>query len=546
MTSTATSTTTTTGTTTFEYDELERQITDVPGLNHNDLVVIQPALEYSEDSPVDFVEQIIIFDYAKTCVGSEKTSSEFCFSEETGSIKPSYLSGEEKGAAYEDVSAPTIDFSLGEEFTGGIFAAYFKALTSMDKQISKESSFEVSSNVVALQIGDSICGYKICSSYEIEEGEIKMVFPQFKSRLDGETKCSYWNMSQEQWATDGVSMVERNDTHITCTTTHLTNFATVHYMYPGNGRVSSKGLEITSNIVCGTSIIALMLVIYAMIRKIRDIKGPPTIWSRRSKQPILITHLAIALIMKMTSIMTLSIFDETTVTSTNDIDYKCTTDGIILATIVQFAQLASICWMSCQAIDHYVKITRVAEGNLEYPRSFMNRLVLLGWGIPSVTIILILILYYNEVEVFVDLSLTAGERICWVNAETLYICWVIPFACFFILNVYIFGKVMSTIIQIRRTSGGLKRSDTSRLRRALQIRDQTRVAFGLVVLFGISYFLAPFMYASSDQKEGSYYQVIVTYSFVIINGLQGLWIFIFYVALPQKSSCSSKRGSMSI
>ena len=204
-------------------------------------------------------------------------------------------------------------------------------------------------------------------------------------------------------------------------------------MYPGNGRVSSKGLEITSNIVCGTSIIALMLVIYAMIRKIRDVKGPPTIWSRRSKQPILITHLAIALIMKMTSIMTLSIFDETTVITTNDIDYKCTTDGIILATMVQFAQLASICWMSCQAIDHYVKITRVAEGILEYPRSFMNRLVLLGWGLPSVTILLILILYYNEVEVFVDLSLTAGERICWVNSETLYICWVIPFACFFIL-----------------------------------------------------------------------------------------------------------------
>lgn len=126
-TSTATSTTTTTGTTTIEYDELERQITDVPGLNHND--IIQPQPEYSEDSPVDFVEQIIIFDYAKTCVGSEKTSSGFCFSENTGSIKPSYLSGEEKGASNEDVSIPTIDFSLGEEFTGGIFAAYYKVIS---------------------------------------------------------------------------------------------------------------------------------------------------------------------------------------------------------------------------------------------------------------------------------------------------------------------------------------------------------------------------------------------------------------------------------
>jgi hypothetical protein len=126
---TATSTTTTTGTTTFEYTELERQITDVPGLNHNDLDIIQPQPEYSEDSPVDFVEQIIIFDYAKTCVGSEKTSSGFCFSENTGSIKPSYLSGEGKGASYEDVSIPTIEFSLGEEFTGGIFAAYYKVIS---------------------------------------------------------------------------------------------------------------------------------------------------------------------------------------------------------------------------------------------------------------------------------------------------------------------------------------------------------------------------------------------------------------------------------
>jgi len=98
----------------------------------------------------------------------------------------------------------------------------------MIKPMPKDSSLEVNSQVVALQIGDSICDYKICSSYKIQEGDIKMVFPQFENRLEGETKCSYWNMTQKQWATNGVSMVARNETHITCTTNHLTNFATVH------------------------------------------------------------------------------------------------------------------------------------------------------------------------------------------------------------------------------------------------------------------------------------------------------------------------------
>ena len=101
----------------------------------------------------------------------------------------------------------------------------------MNKMVAKDSSkMEVSSHVVALQIGDSICDYryKICSNYEIVEGEIKMVFPQLENRLEGETKCSYWNSTQNQWATDGVSTVERNHSHITCTTNHLTNFATVH------------------------------------------------------------------------------------------------------------------------------------------------------------------------------------------------------------------------------------------------------------------------------------------------------------------------------
>ena len=134
--------------------------------------------------------------------------------------------------------------------------------------------------------------------------------------------------------------------------------------------------------------------------------------------------------------MTLSIFDDSTVLTTDEIDYKCTTNGIILASMVQFAQLASICWMSCQAIDHYVKITRVAEGNLEYPRRFMNFLLLLGWGFPTFTILAILILFFNKVEVFVDLSISDVERICWVNAGTLYVCWVIPFACFFMLVIY--------------------------------------------------------------------------------------------------------------
>ena len=116
-------------------------------------------------------------------------------------------------------------------------------------------------------------------------------------------------------------------------------------MFPGAGRVDTRGLEITSNIVCGTSILSLLVVIYAMIMKIRGQRGSPSIWSRRSKQPILITHLSIALIMKMTAIMTMSIFDDETVSLTSE-KTMCTVNGMVLVTMVQFAQLASLCWMS--------------------------------------------------------------------------------------------------------------------------------------------------------------------------------------------------------
>ena len=116
-------------------------------------------------------------------------------------------------------------------------------------------------------------------------------------------------------------------------------------MYPGAGRVDSKGLEITSNIVCGASILSLLVVIYAMIMKIRGQRGSPSIWSRRSKQPILITHLSIALIMKMTAIMTMSIFDHVTVFTASE-EHMCTGYGKVLVTMVLFAQLASLCWMS--------------------------------------------------------------------------------------------------------------------------------------------------------------------------------------------------------
>jgi len=128
--------TTTAQITTIKYDELERQIVEVPEPNN-----YEPEPEYSENSSenfpnsFDFIEEVKIFNKAKKCVGSRGTSSGFCFSKNTGSMKTSSLFGDAKSPNSEDLSPPSIDFSFGEEFTGGIFAAYFEVSKKFIKML---------------------------------------------------------------------------------------------------------------------------------------------------------------------------------------------------------------------------------------------------------------------------------------------------------------------------------------------------------------------------------------------------------------------------
>lgn len=72
--------------------------------------------------------------------------------------------------------------------------------------------------------------------------------------------CAYWNETDEQWQQNGVTKFFENQTHYGCRTSHLTNFATVYFLYDGPS-TDTVGLQVLTYTVCPISLVSLLLII---------------------------------------------------------------------------------------------------------------------------------------------------------------------------------------------------------------------------------------------------------------------------------------------
>ena len=190
-----------------------------------------PEMIISDDYNYRGIEEILPIDTIredekfKNCL-SNGDPSDFCIRGSTGSFQTSSLDCFQKNECNDEAkNAVRINFSLGDNFDGGIFAVSYQAVPNM----KKSTLFEVSSQVVSVNFPEHL-------KKDIKKGDIEMVFPQLEGiggDHGGKTKCVFWNEEEKTWDPEGVSMVSEksNSSHVTCTTEHLTNFATIHVRY---------------------------------------------------------------------------------------------------------------------------------------------------------------------------------------------------------------------------------------------------------------------------------------------------------------------------
>ncbi|XP_033097280.1 uncharacterized protein LOC117101410 [Anneissia japonica] len=259
------------------------------------------------------------------------------------------------------ISLPPDIISVSQHQTGeDDIRVYFTVYQNTSLFISDKLANESEKNLKR-QVGSHVISASI-DSVRIGElvNPIKLAFlPRLETITN--TECVFWDFSFDNgvgdWSNESCTYNGTADDRAICLCDHLTNFAIlVDYYEPKVDKV----LTIISLIGCIVSIVCLAITIftYLFFRQFR---------TKRPKK--ILINLSISLFFLY---LVFAIGIEKT-TSKN----RCT----VVAALIHYFALASVFWMSIEAINMYLMFVRVFYDGIRY---FMLKVCVLGYGAPLV------------------------------------------------------------------------------------------------------------------------------------------------------------------
>ena len=279
--------------------------------------------------------------------------------ESTKFVSPSPVTKELETYQY-DVVVSSYDSMASFQLGASVVEIDFRRLRSHSKV---EKLFISTSNKTAegeLFVGASNQVINITADVglaNMSHGSVMLNFYKVRN-LSMEPDCVYWQEEINSWSTDGLEMFGSNETHIKCSTAHLTNFAAVYYLYqPTEGETwhspDADFLRTLTIIVCTVSLLSVGFLVRYLSRSFNKIDG----------NTFLTLNLAAALGLNSLAAILLS--------SHEGQSESCKKFDIFRVVFSFYTQIAALSWMGCSGFELYNKIIRVAAGNLvSSPRKY--------------------------------------------------------------------------------------------------------------------------------------------------------------------------------
>ncbi|KAL3847293.1 hypothetical protein ACJMK2_018212 [Sinanodonta woodiana] len=298
-------------------------------------------------------------------------------------------------------------------------------------------------------------------------------------RTEHSRLCSYWNVANKSWATDGCRQVFKNQSHTTCSCDHLTNFA-VLVLYTSENQISEKNrqvLVILSTVGCSISIACLgtTLVIYVYLRVLNNEK--------------ILIHANLALALLLAQLVFVTSDDA------NKSEVVCK----VVASLLHFLFMASFTWMMVEGIALYLCCTK---GIFNY-KDMRIKYFLLGWGLPAVIVsVSVGAQFPNYGE--------GPEKSCWLsNHNGLIWAFLGPMLIIVLMNLFVLGVVIRVFLTLKTNSEKTQ---------AARIRGSLRAMLTLLPLLGLTWLLSLLVPFS----------VVFHYIFVICSTMQGMLVFFLH------------------
>ncbi|KAI9548200.1 hypothetical protein NQZ68_010419 [Dissostichus eleginoides] len=195
---------------------------------------------------------------------------------------------------------------------------------------------------------------------------------------------------------------------------------------------------------------------------------------------------------------------------------------VAVASTMHYFLLASFTWMGLEAINMYFALVKVFN---VYVPSYILKFCSLGWGIPLVICILVLIVnreaygshLYTHGQQSLKTTLDNSDNFCWLQDDlTFYVSVVAYAALIFLFNIAVFVVVL---IQIRH----MRVNRPAGIRSGL-MHDLKGVA-SITLLLGLTWTVGFFTVGPA--------RVVLLYLFAGLNTLQGLFIFLFHCLMKE-------------
>ncbi|XP_040599843.1 adhesion G-protein coupled receptor G4 [Mesocricetus auratus] len=310
-----------------------------------------------------------------------------------------------------------------------------------------------------------------------------------------QVSCAFWDFDTNNglggWNSSGCKVKETNVNYTICQCNHLTHFGVLMDLSRSTvDAVNERILVIITYTGCGISSIFLgiAMVTYIAFHKLR--KDYPS--------KILI-NLCTALLM-----LNLAFLVNSWLASFQKVGL-CITAAVAL----HYFLLVSLTWMGLEAVHMYFALVKVFN---TYIPNYILKFCLAGWGIPAITVAIIL-------SIKKDLygTLNPTTLFCWIKDDRIFYISVVAYFCLiFLTNLTMFCTVLVQLTSVK--------SQSQKTRKKMILND-LKGTISLTFLLGLTWGFAFFAWGPV--------RIFFMYLFAICNTLQGFLIFVFYCVMKE-------------
>ncbi|XP_072026201.1 uncharacterized protein [Amphiura filiformis] len=358
-----------------------------------------------------------------------------------------------------------------------VCAVYDGVQLSLPKKISTSSNVEKTETVEVISpINSLLVNY---DSSSLKENVSFLYY--HREKLEGEeTICSYLALDgTAKWKRDGCVGIDVNTTYTLCFCNHLTNFALL--MATDGLVINSWHNQIATYLTYATlsiSVICLIISLIILIVFKKALKSKRIRILRNTVLSMLLAHL-------------LFLF--------GDFALANKTACKVVAACLHYLFLAVFSWMFMMGFQLYTKVRRATKTKVD----FLYYLIF-GWGFP-------LGIVGMSVATNTEGYGTVGA--CWLNPEDNTIwAFVGPALGILFFNCIVMILVMRAFVNVKVN----KDKETMD-----QLRSAAKAVIVMLPILGLTWVVGLVVQ----------YSLAFVYMFILFNGLQGLFLFIFHIVM---------------